>query len=265
MDGRVVVVFTWVAPYACGAEPVELMDPVEILKKADAAARAVNAVQYDVIVEELGTPPPCVRIGTIEARFIVVADGNNPIPRFRADATVTPPDAREAQRISGGGDGESYFIVDHRGKFVYEDIDPSVMGPSAGVFLKAGMAEFLSPTPFTDEINGKTQYLIGSSEIDGEACYDVGVVYQRVNAPEVVWSFSKRDFLPRRRVDLFRGSSGTTGKISKTVRNLVVNAKIHATTFKLELPEGYAKTDDFAPDFLASEPAVTPAAADDDR
>ncbi|MHC4695275.1 MAG: LolA-like protein [Planctomycetota bacterium] len=251
--------------HACAVTPEELTDPVEILKRADAAARAVTAVKYDVVVEEAGALSPCLRPGELEATFLVVADVEDPLPKFRVDVKMTPPGASQPQRLSGGGDGDTFFIVNHQSMMAYEDLDPAVMGPSAGVFVKAGLAEFLAPTPFADEISGKTQELVGSAKIHGEDCYEVRVVYGRENAPDVVWSFSKRDFLPRRRVDLFGGTCGAEGKITKTITNVVVDPKLDEDTFKLRLPEGYAKTDDFAPDFLTAKPAAEAEAQDGSR
>ena len=56
-----------------------------------------------------------------------------------------------------------------------------------------------------------------------------------------------RNFLPRQRIDLYTLPDNTTGTVTKTVTNLVVDPKFDEKSFTLKLPEGYTKTDDFAP------------------
>lgn len=164
---------------------------------------------------------------------------------------MTRPDTKAARKITGGSDKENFFIVDHKGKIAYQDIDPSVMGPTGQLFGQITMIEFLHPSPFSDEINGKTRELKDSETIAGEDCYVVHVVYSAPGAPSATWSFSKKDFLPRRRVDFFVLPDGTAGSRTKTITELVVNPKLPDDTFKLKLPKGYKKVDDFAPNLLA--------------
>jgi outer membrane lipoprotein-sorting protein len=109
------------------------------------------------------------------------------------------------------------------------------------------MIEFLHETPFSDEINGKKQELKGSKKINGEDCYEVHVVYAAEQAPEAIWFFSKKDFLPRCRMDVGKTPDGRKYVQTKTLSNVVVDPKLDDKTFKLKLPDGYTKTDDFAP------------------
>ena len=112
------------------------------------------------------------------------------------------------------------------------------------------MIEFVHATPFNDEINGRSQELKGSVKIGDEDCYEIHVVYAADRAPQATWAFSKKDFLPRRRIDAFPAAlaGGQAGTTIKTITNLVVEPKLDEDAFKLKLPEGYTKTDDFAPD-----------------
>jgi outer membrane lipoprotein-sorting protein len=112
------------------------------------------------------------------------------------------------------------------------------------------MIEFIHPTPFNDEINGRSRELKGSEKVDGEDCYIIHVVYAAEQAPQAIWSFSKKDFLPRRRIDIYALPDGQEGRGTKTITNLVVDPKVDEEVFKLKLPEGYTKTDDFAPNLL---------------
>ena len=235
-----------VATYAEDKKAGEMTDPVEILKKLDAAAKAVKIVQYETKVE--GEGAMAARIGKIEASFIVTGWLSGGPEKYAADATVTMPGATAPRKISVGSDNDMFYIVDHQGKKAYEDIDPAVMGPAAGVFQRAAVIEFVHPTPFSDEINGRSQELKGSKIIAGEDCYEVHVVYQAERAPEAIWSISKKDFLPRQRVDIYTMPDGGKAEVTKTITKLVVAPKLADGVFKLKLPEGYTKTDDFAPD-----------------
>ena len=102
-------------------------------------------------------------------------------------------------------------------------------------------------TPFSDEINGKSRELKGSKVVKGVGCYEVYVVYAAESAPPATWHFSKNDFLPRRRIDYFTGPDGQKFTRTKVISNLVVDPKLDEMAFKLKLPDGYTKTDDFAP------------------
>jgi len=233
---------------ATDLKPGDLANPVEILKKADAAAKAVKSVRFHVSAE--GTGALASRLGKISGSVVMSGYSNGTAERFHFDFQVMMPGAKEAKRVTGGSDKENFFIVDHEGKTAYEDIDPSVMGPVGRMFGQATMIEFLHPEPFSDEINGKSHELKGGEKIGGEDCHVVHVVYAAQGAPSATWSFSKKDFLPRRRVDSFVLPDGTTGSSVKTITDLVVDPKLDDKMFKLELPKGYKKVDDFAPDFL---------------
>ena len=224
----------------------ELTDPVEILKKVDAAAKAVKAVKYDVEVEATGALEP--RVPKMKASILAAGRVLNRAPEmYFVEAETAMPGSAEVRKISGGTDNDLFFVVDHQNKKAYEDIDPAVMG-SLGRNLMAGMMiEFLYETPFTDEVNGKSHELKGSKTIAGVDCYDIYVVYQAEQAPKATWCFGKKDFLPRCRTDHYTLQNDQTGTVTKTISNLVADPKLDKEAFKLKLPEGYTKTDDFAP------------------
>lgn len=228
----------------------DLKDPVAILKKADAATGAMQAVRYDVTIEGTGVFEPRGKSEvTITAAGAQRDGGGRYAPeKYVADAKVTLPGSQEPLKISGGTDGETYFVVHHATRTAYEDIDPTVMGNSGQVFAAGFMIEFLIPKPLNDEITGKTQELTGIKQIAGEDCYEIHVVYAAERAPEATWYFAKKDFLPRRRIDHCKLQDGREGTVVKTISNLVANPKLAEDAFQLKLPENYTKTDDFAPD-----------------
>ena len=157
------------------------------------------------------------------------------------------PDSTETRRVTSGGDGEMFYVTDHQAKKAYEDIDPAVVGSFGRLLRPALMIEFLHDTPFTDEINGRSREFKGSKVINGVDCYQIHVVYTREDAPPSTWCFGKKDFLPRQRIDEFTLQNGEKFTQTRTLANLVADPKLDPDTFKLKLPEGYTKTDDFAP------------------
>ena len=222
-----------------------LTDPVAILKKADAAAKAVKAVKYDVVVEGTGAAEQYV--GKTKATIILSGATPSGPEKYLIDARVIAPGSTDASHITGGSDSDVFFVVRHAQKMAYEDIDPAVMGSSRRGLMGGIMFEFVAAEPFGDEINGKSQKLAGSKTIGGVDCYEIHVVYAVERAPEAIWYFSKKDFLPRGRIDKYKLGDDREGTVRKMVSNLVVNPKLDKDVFKLKLPKGYTKTDDFAP------------------
>jgi len=222
----------------------ELTDPVEILKKVDAAAKAVKAVKYDVTYEQTGGPGEGMKLKA-SITHVGYVDGG-PEKGF-VEVEYTQPDSKEVRKLTSGTDGEMFYVIDHKAKKAYEDIDPAVVGSFRRTLLTGVMFEFIHPTPFSDEIKGKEQKLKGSKKINGEDCYEISVVYAVEQAPKAVWCFSKKDFLPRQRIDSYSSPGRGTMTMTKTISKLTVDPKLGKDAFKLKLPKGYTKTDDFAP------------------
>jgi len=223
----------------------ELTDPLEILKKVDAAAKAVNAVKYNVTYEGFGAME--ARGPKLKGKVITSGYEGGMVQKFLVDIEYQAPGQTEAKKVTGGTDADMFFVIDHQTKIAYQDIDPAVFGSFNRALMGAMTIEFVHPTPFSDEISGQSRELTGTESVGGEDCYVVHVVYQAEGAPEAVWHFSKKDFLPRARQDTYTLPDGSKGTMKRTITHLVVDPKISDDTFKLKLPEGYTKTDDFAP------------------
>lgn len=225
-------------------KPGELTDPVEILKKVDAAAKAVKAVTYKATYERKGASAS--QSISLEGSVAMTGWTGNGPEKMRVDANVKQGESSDVRRIEVGGDGETFFVVDYASKKAYEDIDPAVVGRTGGIAQQLVMLEYLHNAPFSDEINGKKQELRGSKTIGGEDCYEIFVQYANVDQG-AVWHFSKKDFLPRARRNMFKGPDGAERGDYREITNLVVDPKLDGAFFKLTLPEGFEKVDDFAP------------------
>lgn len=222
------------------AKPAGPNEALEILKKVDDAAKKAGGAQYDVVFKGVGDAES--KVPTIEGKAVLSGWENDAVKKFRFDVKVKRPGSSEVTELSAGGDGKEYWLLDHTKKIAYQDVDPAVLGRMGSTAQNAALvAEFTHPTPFSDEINGKKQELLGSEKVGEEDCYKIRVEYAREGL-EATWCFSKKDFLPRSRQD----KQGTRETV-RQITNLVIGPKLDEETFKFKLPEGYTQSDDFAP------------------
>ncbi len=222
----------------------ELKDPVEILKKADAATKNVKAARYKGAVEVSGF----LKSQLPEVKGEVLLAGNSDdLERFRVEMRGEMPGNGDKIDVILGSDGNEFYAIDRTAKKAHIDIDPAVMGrfaPSqrAAVLLTLVMREFTHPRPFSDEINGDKQELKGFEKVGNEECYKIYVEYSG-GLGKSNWYFSRKDFLPRRVDRLLSGPQGE-GSYSTIVLDLETEPKIEDDAFKPSVPEGYEKTDE---------------------
>ncbi|HKQ61307.1 MAG TPA: hypothetical protein VJS92_08435 [Candidatus Polarisedimenticolaceae bacterium] len=225
--------------------PARSPEAMEILKKADAAIKAVDAVRYQVSIVPSGVATNFV--SAAEGSAVLIGwDGRSQPKKFYAQVKTKRPGKDETVEITGGGDGESYFVVDHGTKKGYEDMDPAVLG-STGRALQAVMViEFVHDKPFDDELGADKVELVGVEDIAGETCDRIHVVYAGGQGAST-WFFSKRDSLPRRRIREIDSPARGKGAIEITLKAIEVAPQVDAALFKMKLPAGYQRVDDFAP------------------
>jgi hypothetical protein len=222
----------------------DLTDPVEILKKADAACKALDFVQYTATVQGSGAAESFV--GKSSGTVVLKGRTNSGAAQYRYEAKLERAGSSDINDITVGSDGKTYFLIDAKAKKVYEDIDPAVVGTAGRAVRGLTMGEYLHPKPYSDEINGKKQELKGTTKVGDEDCYEVHVQYGREGL-EATWFFSKKDFLPRRVDRRFQVPTGEKGGTQLIVTKLTVDPKLDKDPFKLVVPEGFTKIDDFAP------------------
>ena len=224
------------------AEPAAVRDAkaLEILEKVDAAAKAVKGVKYKARVTPGGVA--AARSGPAEGEA-VMSGWTGSVPQNFWVHVKTERQERPLE-VTGGGNGEMFFVVDHATKKGYEDMDPGVMGGLANVLMGVAMLEFVHDTPFSDELNAAHVEYRGEGEAGGEPCEIVHVDY----APNFksTWYFAKKDWLPRRRVQIFTTQEGE-GTIDRVITDLVIDPKLEPGLFTMKLPEGFERVDDFAP------------------
>ena len=114
------------------------------------------------------------------------------------------------------------------------------------------MQEYMAADPFGDELKADTLAYRGTESVDGEDCQVVRVVYGR--GQKSIWYFSTKDYLPRRRDSLFAGRESAESRFTVVLTDLVVSPTLDENAFKLKVPEGFTKTDEFAPDLKRRSP-----------
>lgn len=230
--------------YALQTKGNELTDPVEILKKADAAAKAVKSIKYKVSYEGRGAAG--AQTPTIEGTVLMDGWFESAPDKFLCEANVKQPGSSEARTITAGSDTRTFYVIDHQTKMGYVDVFPQVIGSIGRPALSLRMVEFVHPNPFRDEINGREQQLRGSKKIGGEDCYEVYVVYSN-RLLQAIWYFSKKDFLPRSVIRTRSASAGQRLEEQWTLTDIVVDPEVGKDPFKLRLPAGYTRRNDPTP------------------
>ena len=220
-------------------------EAVAILEQADAATKAVKSVRYKVTAKPEGEAAKSAPSAEGTVVHVGWADG---LPKqFLCQIESKKAGSAETRTITCGGDGETFFLIDHKAKKAYEDMDPAVLGSDARMVRGFGMLEFVHPSPFSDELNAEKIELLGTEEIDGQECDKIRVDY--AGGREVsIWFFSKKDHLPRRRIRHIKNRQGQeVGTFTVNVTNLETDPTLEAVTFKFKLPDGFELVDDFAP------------------
>lgn len=240
---------TWAAIGFCAAllaAGSALAEPqpeaLTILKKVDAAIKAVDSVSYSMKVTPEGVAAQ--RMNPVQGEVTFTGWTGNGPEKVYSMAKTTDADGKVVE-VSGGGNGDMYFVMDHQTKKAYVDMDPGVMGSTGAPLRNLLMVEFVHDAPFDDELGADTAELLGKIDIEGEECNQIRVVYSGGRG-ESIWAFSTKDNLPRQRIQVFSGPQGD-GKLIRTLSNLKVSPKLDASLFALNLPEGFEQIDDFAP------------------
>lgn len=229
-----------------GTKSGEPTDGRKILKKAAEAVKAVKLVGYEAEYSSTGWVKPYV--ADVRGKVVVGDQSKWKLDRFRCEVTLKLPDSEESLEYRAGSDGEMFFLVDSKTKTVYADMDSAVLGSQGRNIMRVLLPQFGAPDPFKEELEAKTIELKEEETVHGEPCYHV---YIKPEAPpEQDWFFSKRDLLPRKVVRSYinqqdpKAEKGTTQLV---ITDLEANLRVADDPFKVNVPKGYTKTDEFAP------------------
>ncbi len=216
----------------------------EVMHKAEQAMKQIKIVQYRFAQRghgEAAEAPP-----RLEGRVVLSGYRGHWVERFRVDAKVRKPGESEPVNLVAGSDGDIIYLVDEKQKKVYADIDPAVLGSQMFTILETVVGAFVSPNAFEYEKKAERIELKETTKVGDDECHVLRFqLGGGVN--EIVWFIAKKDGLPRRFDWIFKGPTGEPMGASTVLTELRVNPTFDTNPFKLTVPEGFTKTDDFAP------------------
>ncbi|MBI1826505.1 MAG: hypothetical protein HY287_09885 [Planctomycetes bacterium] len=242
MRRTAIALLTILSPIVCLA--ADLTDPTEILNKANDATKQTKVVSYNATLK--GTGANETKMPSVSGSVIMTRLKNNDPEKYLIKGKLQQPGSSDVHEYAAGTNGDKYFLIDMDGKKAYEDIDPQSMGKSGRALKGLFMRELAHDAAFDDELKGEKKELRGSAKVGDEDCYQIFVKYAG-QPQEAVWYISKKDFLPRKREQAGTMQNGDKAGMEVAITELNTAPKIDDSTFKLTLPAGFTKVEDFAP------------------
>ena len=221
----------------------DLSDPKVIVQRTVDALKKVQTVSYEVEYNVTGWFAKF--LPNIRGTIVMGKDTEQKVQRYRSKLTVQPVGSSESTEINASADGNVYYVIDQGSKTVHADIDPAVLGKAQWGVQFSMVREFAEAEPFADVLKSGELRLAEPARVDDEDCYAVWI--KSPTNPEALWFLSKRDFLPRRISFRQTNDEGKEATGENILHKLTVNPSFVRNPFELVVPEGYKKTDDFAP------------------
>jgi len=218
-------------------------DPKEILKKSEAALQKVKFVRYDGKYKGIGWATE--HVPSIEGSVMLGEPSEYDIDRFRCEIKLTPVKSDKTIELTAGSDGDVFYLLDPAVKTVYADMDVAVLGTHSRDLQRILMRPFVAKDPLADELKAEQVALEGTVDVAGEACYEVHVTTSETQ--EIVWFISTKDWLPRRVDRHYKNPKGEIGTTQLVLSDVAAELTFTPVPFKLKVPEGFTKTDEFAP------------------
>lgn len=106
------------------------------------------------------------------------------------------------------------------------------------------LRDFAAPEPLANVIKSGEIELRGEVRIGNEDCRELYMKHRDTGT--AVWAVSKKDFLPRKVTRLIKNDQGEA-TTELLISDLVVNPQFVRSPFEMLCPEGFKKTDEFAP------------------
>ena len=241
--GNAILVFLISATPLLADDNAGARDGKRILTQSREAIRNARMLRYEGDYRVTGYIKQWVQ--DIQGTAIVGQISKHDVPRFRIELEQKEEDSEEAVRYVVGSDGDKYFLVDEKAKTVYADMDPAVLGSNSRAFRRVLLPELSEKEPFQEALESETISVGDSESVAGEDCHVV--VIKNESPPDVMWWISKKDQLPRRVRRLYKNAEGEEGTTELTLRALEVNPRLRENPFLIPEPEGFKRTDDFAP------------------
>lgn len=221
----------------------ELSDPKEILQRAEIALKEVKSVRYHG--QYKGTGWVADYVASLEGSAMLAEPSKHDVPRFHCELKMTPPKSSDTMDVTAGCDGDQFYVIDSETKMVHSDMDQAVLGSQSSNIQRVLMQDFVAKEPLAEDLKAEKFQLREDTEVGDQMCYQVHVI--RSESQEVTWFISQKDWLPRRVDRLYKDPKKGEGTTQLIVTDLVALPTFSPARFKLTVPEGFTRTDDFAP------------------
>jgi hypothetical protein len=237
-----------VSSVALAQEPAkrsaEAPDAKAIVQKSADALAKLKLVAYDLEYKVTGFFGAF--LPNISGRVVMGKESPDGAKRFRCNVKIQRDGSSEVTEVSAGADGKTYYLIDDKTKTVHADIDPQVFGNHRDPIDFTLTREFGMARPFEDALKSGQMRYEREEQVEGHDCHVV-FFKSAATTPEMEWYFSKTDSLPRRVRFAMKDPEGNEGSGTATMHKLMVDPKLQMDPFALVVPEGYRRTDDFAP------------------
>jgi hypothetical protein len=225
-----------------GDEPDAAKQAKDVLKQAREAVSKVKTASYMADYSVTGFATQFVP--AVKGKVVIGPASKHEVERFLAKVEIRRDGSEEALELLAGCNGDEYFLIDEKSKTVYVDLDPAVLGSQGRNVRRVVLSEFHEKEPFKDALEADEIALDGSETVASEECHRIKIKGDR--GSETTWWISKEDHLPRRVMRLFRRGEdvGTTDLL---ISSLELNPQFEDDPFRVRVPDGFRKTDEFAP------------------
>ena len=217
-------------------------EAVEFAKKTADALLAAKVVIYKASYTPTGWVAK--EVPSVEGTATVGDQSKNKIDAFMVNVKIRKTDSEDVVELSAGSDGNEYFLIDAKAKTCYKDLDPAVLGAQGRNLQRIVLRDFAAPEPLANVIKSGEIELRGDVKIGSEDCRELYMKHRDTGT--AVWAVSKKDFLPRKVTRLIKNDQGEA-TTELLISDLVVNPQFVKSPFEMVCPEGFKKTDDFAP------------------
>lgn len=220
----------------------EAADAKAILRRVAEALKNTPAVSYRAEYKATGWVTAFVP--NMEGAVVLGQQSKYKIQRYYCQLKIRKDGSSEIREITAGSDGEKFFIVDPKTKTAHQDIDPGVLGANSWAISQVFIPEFGAPDALDKLFKSAQIEIKGERKIGEEDCVEVRI--QADDPQDATWAVSKKDYLPRRITWVIKmGDKEASAELM--IQDIKVNPSFAKSPFELVVPEGYKKTDEFAP------------------
>lgn len=217
-------------------------EAMEFAKKTADALVAAKTVTYKATYTPAGWIAK--EVPSVEGTATVGDQSKQKVDVFVVNVKIRKDGSEEVTELSAGSDGNEYFMIDPKSKTCYKDMDPAVLGANTRNVQRIVLRDFGLPEPLSGVMKGGEIELRGEVKVGNEDCRELYMKSRDTGT--AIWAVSKKDYLPRKVTRIIKNDQGEA-TIELLISDLVVNPQFIRNPFEMICPEGFKKTDEFAP------------------